>query len=284
LLGLIVGLAAALSYAWLVNPVVYLNAVPARLSERYQAEYILLVSQSFAVDGDWVKAQSRLAALDDPHLAETVMSQLEEYLRQGRPAIQVRDLAEVARRLGAEGPALAVFAPTQPATAGPTAPLTFGATPTPTLLPTPTRVATARPTATSSPSATPTEELSPTPPPIYRLLSQERICRPGAQVGRIEVVVLDALLEPLPGIEIVASWEGGTDSFFTGFQPEQGAGYADFVMSPDTSYALVLAEGSPVVSGLRADECSGQAGDQPGGWRLTFQSTVLPTATPEDEE
>jgi hypothetical protein len=276
-LGLVLGLLAGLYYAWVVDPIIFVEASPARFNDRYRAEYIFLVSQSYAADGDWARAEQRLAALDDPAIAQTVAELLELYLRQQRPADVIHHLAVVAQRLGAEGPAVALFAPTPPggATATPTA--------TPVLLPT----ATWTPTSTSSPTETPrpsvtatsTSRPSPTAQPIYRLLDQERACPVDGSLPHIEVVTLDTLLNPLPGVEVLVNWEGGADHFFTGFKPLAGASYGDFTMAPDISYTVVLAEGSPEVSGLRIEPCNnGNA----GGWRLTFQNLqVAATETPE---
>ena len=78
------------------------------------------------------------------------------------------------------------------------------------------------------------------------------------------------------------SWAEGTDRFYTGFKPVQGMDYGDFTMSQDVSYTVVLAEGSPPVSGLRVEPCA-ETG-QPGGWRLTFQHLsyrVPTTETPQ---
>ncbi|VAW43484.1 hypothetical protein MNBD_CHLOROFLEXI01-2598, partial [hydrothermal vent metagenome] len=70
--------------------------------------------------------------------------------------------------------------------------------------------------------------------------------------------------------------------FFTGFKPENGRGYADFEMSPDTSYTVSLPDGSPEVSGLRLDTC---ASGLSGGWQLTFQNLRDGApATPEPDE
>ncbi len=279
LLGLIIGLIGGLSYAWLINPVVYVNASPARLSARYQEEYIFLVSQSYAASGDLALAQERLAALDLPNTAQAVAEQFERYLRDGRPPAYVRNLAALTQALGGESPALSLFGPTpQPPPVTPTA-LAVIPTTTPTLLPTPTLTrqptATPQPTDTPAPSRTP----SPTPPPVYRLLEQERVCEAGVDVHRIEVIAQDALLQPLPGVEVQVSWDGGTDRFFTGFKPGQGPGYGDFTMQPGASYQVVLVEGSPVISGLRIEPCDDGSD---GGWRLTFQNleVSLPTPTP----
>jgi hypothetical protein len=84
LVGLIIGLLSALYYAWIEEPVIYVAASPARLNEEFKAEYILLVSQSYAATGDWGLTQQRLAALDDPEVASTVALQLERRVRLSR--------------------------------------------------------------------------------------------------------------------------------------------------------------------------------------------------------
>jgi hypothetical protein len=274
--GLVIGLAGGLYYAWIVAPVVYVEAGPARFSPQHKVEYIYLVSQSYAIEGSWERAQERLAALDDPEIAQSVTTLLETYLRQQKPAAEIENLAKLAQQLGAQGPAVALFAPTPlsgAATSTPTAPpiLPPTATATPTSLPTQTPLPTLTATSTPRPSATPRL--------IYRLLSQQRVCRRDNAGPMIEVITQDALLEPLPGVEVLVGWDGGSDRFFTGFKPEQGPGYGDFTMRPDVSYTVRLADGSPEVSGLRSEPCSNGAD---GGWELVFQNlTVRTTTTPE---
>lgn len=258
LLGLAVGLVAGLYYAWVVDPVVYINAGPARLSETHKAEYIFLVSQSYAANGNWGQAQQRLAALEDPDLAATVNALLESYVRNLAPPEALRHLAALAQQLGAEGGAVAVFAPTAAALPTPTlaAPL---------LLPTPEPL----PTLTAMSSLTPTATLPPQPTEVwaYQLLNQEQLCDlEGAP--RIEVITQDAALNDLPGTAVLVRWDGGDDRFFTGFKPDQGVGYGDFMMAPDVSYTVALVDGSPEVSGLRVERC---ADGREGGWRLVFQ-------------
>jgi hypothetical protein len=274
--GLVVGLAGGLYYAWIVAPVVYVAAGPARFSQQYKVEYIYLVSQSYAIEGNWDRAQQRLAALDDPEIAQTVAGLLETYLRQQKPADQIQNLAQLAQQLGAQGAAVALFAPT---------PLSGAATSTPTtppvLSPTATATATSPPTQAPLPTltATATPRPSATPRLVYRLLSQQRVCSRASAAPLIEVITQDALLEPLPGVEVLVTWDRGSDHFFTGFKPELGPGYGDFTMSPDVSYTVRIAEGSPEVSGLRTEPCSNGV---EGGWELVFQNLILrTTATPE---
>jgi len=275
LLGLIIGLAGALYYAWVVAPVVYTDASPSRFSEKYKEEYIYLVSESYAAEGDWERASERLAALGDEALAARVDAQLESYLRAQRPAADIEHLAQLAQKLGAEGAAVALFAPELAAA-------TLTATPAATDTPAPTPTHTAVPTRTPQPTATPSPTTAPTatPQPVYRLLSQDRVCEAGTAVTRIEVETLDALLNQLPGVEVIVRWDGGEDHFFTGFKPEQGAGYGDFTMSPGVSYSVMLVDGSPEISGLRIEPCDN---GRDGGWRLSFQNLRIVLETPEAE-
>jgi hypothetical protein len=273
----VLGLAGGLFYAWLINPIVYINARPAQMSEEYQEEYIFLVSQSYAYTGHWEMAVQRLEDLDAPDLPQRVALLFERYLRQGAPAESVRNLANLTRRLGGDNPALALFNPTPEPPALPATPTRPISTPTATLLPTPSP--TRPPTSTIAPTPTPSPSPSPTatPRPNFRLLSQERVCAPDEPAPLIVVQTLDAELEPQAGVEVVVEWAEGRDRFFTGFRLEEDPGYADFVMAPDVSYSVFLAEGSPTIGGLRIEAC---ANGLPGGWALTFQNLRLPTPTP----
>ena len=88
----------------------------------------------------------------------------------------------------------------------------------------------------------------------------------------LQIIVLDRTGKPFPGVEITITWNGGAERFFTGLQPELGMGYADFVMSLDTSYALQVARMGAPITGIRAPSCPGTGGTSyVGGLELTFQ-------------
>ncbi len=265
-IGLIIGAVMGLYYAWIVEPVVFTEASPARLSDRFQAEYILLISQSYEAGGDWEKAEERLVALGDPDVAETVAGQLEEFLRRGEPASVLKSFARLAARLGVQNPAIAVFAPLPTST-----PLSVSAASSAGLEP--QIQETQPPSRTPRPTLTPTPIPSATLVPAFRLLDKEQLCDSFTTIDRIEVIAVDPFLDPLPGAEVLVTWEDGSDHFFTGFQPDLGLGYGDFTMSPDVSYTVEMAEGSQLVGDLRIIRCDDFAGGQTGGWRLTFQNT-----------
>ena len=81
----------------------------------------------------------------------------------------------------------------------------------------------------------------------------------------------DAEGEPISGVEVIVTWLGGEDHFFTGLKPDLGAGYADFIMEPGVNYTLRLAGGGEPVSGLTVTECQPASGErQMASWRLIF--------------
>lgn len=273
LLGLLVGLAVALYYAWIVSPVVYTEANPSRLSPAYKAEYLLLVSQSYAVDEDWERARERLDSLQDANLPQTLNDLLALWIQESRPAADIEHLAQLAQKVGTTGPIIALFAPS---------PLPTLATPEATATPiviNVTATATQRPSP-PSPTATATAVPLPTTVPDYRLLDQERVCDIGQPSPRLEVITLDAAQNPLPGVEVLVQWPDGRDHFFTGFKPEKGAGYGDFAMVEGVVYTVALADNSPQVSDLQVALCPKT--DLLGGWRLTFQHLTQVVAPAEE--
>jgi hypothetical protein len=133
------------------------------------------------------------------------------------------------------------------------------------------------PTITVIPSITP--RLLPTrtptalPPGAFDFAGRQLVCDPALGQPLIQVLTENAAGQPVPGVEVVITWSGGFDHFFTGLKPDLGLGYGDFTMTPGIDYALHLAE-SPAVSieGLTVENCSTPTGDTyPGSWLLVFR-------------
>jgi len=76
----------------------------------------------------------------------------------------------------------------------------------------------------------------------------------------------------IPGIELILSWAGGEEHFFTGFKPELGNGYADAIMSPGVTYNLRAADGGAPVAELTPPTCQKTNGETYfGGLKITLQ-------------
>ena len=69
---------------------------------------------------------------------------------------------------------------------------------------------------------------------------------------------------PQPGRTIWLLWEDGADRAITGFKPEIGPGYADFVIEPGRIYNLYIDTPAGIpVSTLQVAPCTPEEG---GGW------------------
>jgi hypothetical protein len=137
---------------------------------------------------------------------------------------------------------------------------------------TPTRRPAAALTPIYSPTPRPTRTPTPTVGAAFVLVSQENVCDVYLSEGLLQVEIQDAAGQPIPGVEIIISWEDGEEHIFTGLKPELGNGYADFVMKPNVGHSVQLASGSQLVTNLSAPSCQTDSGDSyRGGIRLLFQ-------------
>jgi hypothetical protein len=250
LLAMAIGLGVGLFYTWVLDPVEYNDAAPASLYIEDKMVYLVLLGDLYAYDQDLAAAKARLAGLNVPSSGQAVADLIEQHLDRGGQPEEMRNLARLAEDLGASGGVL----------------LVFGSEP----IPSPVSV----PATAARPAASPTLPASPTPAPSFRLIEQTAVCGKPGQPGKITIQVRDSSGKGLAGVKIVASWATGEDRFFTGLRSEEGAGYADFEMSPHIEYDVALA-------GFRGDTAQGLTSDLQAGtcptatqaldWRLTFQ-------------
>jgi hypothetical protein len=273
IVGLVLGLVGGVYYAWFLNPVTYENVAPDQLSDVAQADYVLLVSQAYVEDGDRERARARLVALEANSPAQLVANEADDAFLRGAPAEEVRALTALAEALGGQPIAADVFSgtvqPTQAAT-----PTTQGqAVDTPT------------PTSTVTPFPTPTVFVPPpTPTPIgtgaFGLFERVDECVAGQQPV-LEVIVEDPFGNGIPGISVVVRSNERTETFFTGLKPQNGLGFADFIMTPDQTYTVELRGLSDPVAGVTSFACTTAEGELGSPYyRLVF----LPTDTPEPTE
>jgi len=242
------GASLGLYYAWVVNPVEFIDTAPASLRADFQADYLALVAAAYTAAGDLDRARARLSLIPEPDPSARLAALAQQRLAAGFPESEAQALAALAAALG-ERP---------PPASSPT--LATGA---PSASPRPTRTATTRPAPTRTPTATPGAP--------FQLLERDQVCDRDLTQPLLIVEVEDAAGRPIPGVEVLVIWDAGQDHFFTGLKPELGSGYGDFAMEPGVSYAVKLADSLQSVSGLTAEECAAPDGTSfPGSWRLVF--------------
>lgn len=295
LTGLILGFVLGVLYTWVVQPVEYVDTPPASLRADYKDRYRAMIAAAYQYNHDLVRAQARMELLEDEDMARTLAEQAQRTLGEGGSQVEAAALGALAAVLGdASGVApVSISSPevrtpthTPEPSLTPTARPPSTETNTPETLPdtptteveadetapatTPTITRTPRPSATPSPSAspTPTRTATSTPADPFVLRTTQRICEPDQPGGLIQVIALDAAETQISGVEVIVSWDGGEDHFFTGLQPDLGRGYADFAMTEGLVYAVRVAEAGETARELSIFNCSG---GYPGSWRLTFQ-------------
>ncbi len=272
LTGLVIGLVLGLLYAWLINPVSYIDTSPATLRQDYRDHYRLLIARAFAFNQDRGRASARLALLGDKDPVQALVLQAQQLLAGDGSRYYADALAILSQSLGGDGSSIPVnggdatsTATLSPAASSTEEPADETATATATPLP-----ATKTPGATFTPRVSTT--LEPTENLPFVLAENTTVCNPNLPPRILQVEVLDENGEPLFGVKITVSWEGGEDVFFTGLHPEMGQGYADFDMAEGVVYSLRVGEASKPVTGLVAPSCSTNDGSTyPGGIKLIFK-------------
>lgn len=282
ILALAAGFGLGLTYAWVIAPVQYVEAEPRILRDDFKDHFRSAIAAAYASNMDLERARSRLDQLGDPDPSQALVAQAQRMLATGESPEAVQNVAMLASALEGE------VAVNQPS---PTTETTISDTSTPdNVAETPVQSeititagsTTPEPTIEIEPTSTPLPQLSATPRPTrtptatlgapYQLIGDETVCEPDLAEGLLQVVVYDIRRNQIPGAEIVVTWSNGEEHIFTGLKPELGHGYADFLMTPDVTYSVRMADGGTPASELSAPTCENENGDPYlGGLRLTFQ-------------
>lgn len=281
LTGAVLGIALGLIYSWVISPVKYVDAPPYALRADFKDEYRALIAAAYLYSYDLIRAEDRLAQLKDDDVLQSLTRQAQQALTEGHPEAEVRALGSLALALG-QGTSQQTV---NTAASTTEAPMPTGIIKTPTailILPMesqlasqtsnpPLIISTATPPPTNPTRPMNTEAPSPTQGSGLILLETRLICNPDQAQPLIQIQVQDAAGQPVPSIELVVTWEGGEDRFYTGLKPELGLGYADFLMMPEVLYSLRLAEGGQAINDISAAECLLEDGDRYwGSWLFTF--------------
>ena len=264
---LLLGLALGVLYAWVVSPLKVVDSAPEALRADFKDQYRAVIAAAYAANNDLTRAQTRLALLGDTDSYAALSAQAQRTL-SGGDSLQSFQLAQLASALQGLAPATQASTPTHSAaqtftpfaTANSSLPSNTPA-PSVTETPFPFYTATLRPTRT------------PIPPPTapFELLEQETICDESLPEGLLQVITITANRRHIPGIELILSWAGGEEHFFTGFKPELGNGYADAIMLPNVLYNLRAADGGVLVTELTPPNCQRVSGESYfGGIKVTL--------------
>ena len=272
IVGLIIGAALGLSYAWIISPIRYIDTVPSSLRADFKDQYRVAISAAYAATSDIQRARARLALLGDKDSLQALSAQAQQMLANGENVETVNQIAQLASDLLGKNIAQPVntqtiFTPLANTTLMPSPNMTDNPPQTESVS-TPDQPQGPLSTATLRPTQTPTA----TAGAPFTILSQETVCKPNLTEALLQVYVIDSRKRPLPGVELIVIWDGGEDHFFTGFKPELGDGYADFQMQPDISYTLRIGSGGTPATDLTVPSCPSANGDTfNGGLSITFQ-------------
>jgi hypothetical protein len=268
LTGLLIGIVLGVLYSWLWIPPEALEARPEDLREDFKDAYRELIARAYVSNSDLGRAEARLALLGDSDPIRELSAQAQLSLGQEGAADAARALGILAAHLqnGQESTGIAIAYPHTATPGG------GSSRPTdPTATPPPGSTAASIPSATSKPSVSstprPSATVTATQGAPFVLADYALVCDAEISPPLIQVYVFDAEGNPVPGVQIVITWDGGINRFITGLKPEYGLGYADFSMDPALSYTIRLDDGGDPVDGLTGRECEGGFW---GTWRLNF--------------
>jgi hypothetical protein len=112
-LGLALGVLAGLYFGWQVWPTEFTDAGVGLLDETYQREYAVMVAQTYGVEGDLARAESRLQQLDPADPGGRLRSLTVDMILEGEPEADLRVLVRLAADLGVTSPAMAPYLPVE---------------------------------------------------------------------------------------------------------------------------------------------------------------------------
>jgi hypothetical protein len=296
ILALLAGLGLGLAYSWLISPVTYVDANPAILRADFKDQYRIVIAASYASSHDLARARARLELLSDTDPIGELSAQAQRMLGAGQSFEHVQPLAQLATDLQ-QGFANTSSTNTPfvstPVTSEPFASTPFTAVVNTPLLETPIAKGITPTTEFAEPTFVPTlsfeqtplapQQLftstprpTPTPAPAigapFTLVGQDPVCDVNLKPGLLQIIIMDSHRRQVAGIKIIVTWDEGEDHFFTGFKPELGDGYADFIMQADTVYSVRVVEGGSFVPNISAPACTDPNGAAYlGGLLLTFQ-------------
>ena len=281
LFALLAGVGLGLLYAWVISPRGITDAQPSALRADFKDQYRSVVAAAYAATGNLPRTQARLALLGDPDSVEALNAQAQRMRASsaiGEPFENADLVVALALALDENDDGAPISTPTIEVVAqiediSTATDLAVASEEPFVLTETPGSIEIIETPATvSPPTPRPTQSPIPTLGVPFELTGQESICDPNLPDGLLQVVAVNRNRRQVAGMEIVITWDGGKEQFFTGLKPELGNGYADYIMTPNVTYTVQLARGSDVALGITPPTCQSADGQNFfGGIKLTFQ-------------
>jgi hypothetical protein len=106
LAGLVLGLALALFYTWVISPVQYTDTGPDSLRADYKNDYVVMVARAYVADGNLDAAKQRLAPLKLDNPGDYAARLTASEIQTGAPLDDLRALSALSTALGGLPPAL----------------------------------------------------------------------------------------------------------------------------------------------------------------------------------
>ena len=117
LIGIGLGLAGGLYYAWLINPVEYTDTAPDSLRADFRSDYLALIASAYAATDDLVRARTRLALFSGFEPSTELAALAQQRLAGGFGEVEAAALAQLAADLANQPRSPASTATRAPSTA-----------------------------------------------------------------------------------------------------------------------------------------------------------------------
>jgi hypothetical protein len=170
IVGLVLGLAAGLLYAWIISPLEYINTYPPYMNTAYRKDWIRMTALAYGLEENLDRTHLRLRGLPAEEIHFVLLETLEEAIVTDFEIDALRPLAKLAALYGVDSPVVKVYTD-QGIVFPENTSAEWTATPT-AILPT------ATPTRTPAPSPTPvpTDIAQPAVPSAFTVISQTLTC------------------------------------------------------------------------------------------------------------
>jgi len=97
--GIVIGLVLGLLFAWVIQPVEYLDTPPDSLKEIYKDQYRAVIASAYEANQDIVRAKARLELLGDEDIHRAVAEQAQVLLADGGTPQEAQALGRLAAAL-----------------------------------------------------------------------------------------------------------------------------------------------------------------------------------------